>query len=452
MVERAGDERFHVFISHKHDDHALAMAVHGALESLSPHIECFVSGTDISAGADWNREIKSRLAVSHLLVLLFTWPSSNWDWCLFETGLFAKFDADELSAIVCIFGPDGESPRPLASLQGVAAVADDVRRFLGALCKETWRVSEGWRRGPLAPRVRPAQLERAVATIVGAFPTAPPKAATTHPCHRVVLDLSHNEPPFDGIPTAARVVVGDGKTSSYTLSLFNLTDGRRTITWGDLVDALDGEDSGWRQQLDRRFVAALNEELFSPTTATLRAWHQGRRQQRPMKPMLYRVARAPVAAGAEPDERGRPLEVTIVLDPQRTPAGLGNPALNLVRINARFATDVFEEFAGCVRDRALSDGEVFVDIREALRDVYEDADRYGVFDEQELRRVYGESFDTAGIAALGDEWERELGELHRALDACDAGKVETELAALSRLNRTFSTLSAERYLASLQAG
>src|SRR6478735_10131196 len=122
MVERADDEKFRVFISHKHDDHALAMAVHGALESLSPRIECFVSGADISAGADWNREIKTQLAGSHMLVLLFTWPSSNWDWCLFETGLFARFEADELSAIICIFSPESESPRPLASLQGVPAV------------------------------------------------------------------------------------------------------------------------------------------------------------------------------------------------------------------------------------------------------------------------------------------------------------------------------------------
>ena len=84
--------------------------------------------------------------------------------------------------------------------------------------------------------------------------------------------------------------------------------------------------------------------------------------------------------------------------------------------------------------------------------MYEDADRYGVFDEQELRRVYGESFDAQGIAALGGQWNDAMADLHDALDARDAGRVEAQLAALSRLNRTFSTLSAERYLASLQAG
>ncbi len=52
--------------------------------------------------------------------------------------------------------------------------------------------------------------------------------------------VEHARPPFDGIPTAARVEVGEGQTSSYTLSLFNLADSRRDLTWGDLVQALDG--------------------------------------------------------------------------------------------------------------------------------------------------------------------------------------------------------------------
>src|SRR5262245_66676094 len=67
------DNVFTVFISHKHDDHALAVEVKKALEGLSPgSIECFVSGIDITAGMDWRREIRSVLARSHLLVLLFT--------------------------------------------------------------------------------------------------------------------------------------------------------------------------------------------------------------------------------------------------------------------------------------------------------------------------------------------------------------------------------------------
>ena len=41
-------------------------------------------------------------------------------------------------------------------------------------------------------------------------------------------------------------------------------------------------------------MCALTEELFTPISATLRAWNQGRRHQRVFKPVLYRIVRAPV--------------------------------------------------------------------------------------------------------------------------------------------------------------
>ena len=104
------DDVFTVFISHKHDDHALAVEVKKAFEGLARPklIDCFVSGIDITAGMDWRREIRSVLARSHLLVLLYTTPSKNWDWCLYETGLYTRFDRaakNEVSSVVCLFNP-----------------------------------------------------------------------------------------------------------------------------------------------------------------------------------------------------------------------------------------------------------------------------------------------------------------------------------------------------------
>src|SRR5580765_8737085 len=112
------DDKFAVFISHKHDDHALAVKVKDAIESLNREvIDCFVSDVDITAGTDWRREIRSALARSHILLLLFTAPSKNWDWCLFETGLYMRFDRAEknqVSSVVCLFSPGQASPSPIA--------------------------------------------------------------------------------------------------------------------------------------------------------------------------------------------------------------------------------------------------------------------------------------------------------------------------------------------------
>jgi hypothetical protein len=161
---------FTVFISHKHEDHALAVEVKKNMQGLNPElIDCFVSGVDITAGMDWRRQIRGVLAKSHLLVLLFTAPSKNWDWCLFETGLYTRFDQTEARSVICLFSPGEASPSPLADLQGVPATADKVRDFLESLCCRTWEISDDWRRGALAPEITSHRLNVAARAIADAF-------------------------------------------------------------------------------------------------------------------------------------------------------------------------------------------------------------------------------------------------------------------------------------------
>ncbi len=199
-MPRLSDDRFQIFVSHKHENHTLAVAFQQALEGLSPTIECFVSGANLSAGSDWNREIRHRLAESHMLVLLFTRPTASWDWCLFETGLFTRSDLDDISAVVCICDPSASTPSPLANLQAVPAQVEAVERFLGELCRATWRVSDDWRVGAIAPRIRQPQLNKAATKIVEAFPDSTVTEGAYHPCHRVVLDVRGVDGVESGIP------------------------------------------------------------------------------------------------------------------------------------------------------------------------------------------------------------------------------------------------------------
>jgi TIR domain len=448
---------FRIFISHKHQDHALAMTVRLALERLTERserkISCFVSGADITAGHDWDRQIRRELANSHLLILLFTNPSRDWDWCLFETGLFTRFDADDVHAVVCLVGEGQTQPRPLARLQSVPAKGDKLERFLEQLCLETWQVSDDWRLGPLAPRVEPELLKAAAEEIASSFPDSGTESADVYPCHRVVLDL--DVPEIDlhqgRIPEAALVVVdGNNATSALTLALFNFVSGPRRRTWGDLLRSLDAVDSEWRHQLDRRFHATIDEKLFTPMTATLRAWDPGHRQQRIFKPVLYRVHRTPAPRGnGSPDCHPRPVGVTIVFDPQLAPSRVGGPEFNLVRIHARFDMEVFDEYAGKVRERGAA---VCSDIREALRLIYEEVEKYGLFDEQELRRVYGDDYKSTRLSTLGDRWTAALDELYAALSREDLDTVDALLTEMRAMSRQFSIIATARYLEVLYRG
>ena len=316
-MEHGPDEKFHVFVSHKQDDHSLAVTLKRVLEHLSGKIECFVSGSDLVPGTDWNAEIRSQLLKSHLLVLLFTEPSRNWDWCLYEAGLFTSLGVHEDHSVVCLYHPQGSSPRPLTNLQGVPVEAEAVQRFFSELCKETPRVARNWRSGALVSRIHQEMVEKAAAELIEAFPAGGAANLTYHPCHRLVLDLGAIENMPAGIPPEAPVIEGDGATSPFTLTLFNLASGRRR-TWGEMVAAAGGAGASWLTELDERFVAALNEQLFSPTTTTLQLWDPWRVHQRSYRPILYQIVREGKprsGADAGPANGGRPLQVTILLDP-----------------------------------------------------------------------------------------------------------------------------------------
>jgi len=326
---------FRVFVSHKHDDHALAETVKKTLEGLSGRIDCFVSGSDLSAGSDWNAEIRSQLAKSHLLILLFTEPSRNWDWCLYEAGLFTSLGVAEDHSVVCLYRPQNTLPSPLKNLQGVPVEAVPFQRFLSQLCKETWRVAKEWRFGALVPRVPQTSIERASGDIIkafsrgiiGALPDVGKQDLIYHPCHRLVLDLGAIEKIDSGIPREALLVEGGTATSNFTLTLFNLACGRLGRTWGDLVDAAVGGDTTWLTDLDQHFVAALHEELFLPSTSMIQlwdTWHLHRRSYRAILYQIVRERRPRLGAGSSPAPLGRPLQVTIVLDPV-SGTNQGNP-------------------------------------------------------------------------------------------------------------------------------
>jgi hypothetical protein len=164
----------------------------------------FISWVDITAGTDWRRVVRDSLNSSHMLLLLFTAPSKNWDWCLFETGLFTRLDRTEIRAVVCLFDPFQAPPSPLADLQGVPAKAEKIGPFLDNLCRKTWTVSDDWRGGALAPDIKAEKVREVAEAIEKEFRRSGSTLAY-HPCDRVVLS-SDRDPIAKGIPESARAV------------------------------------------------------------------------------------------------------------------------------------------------------------------------------------------------------------------------------------------------------
>ncbi len=313
------DDAFRIFVSHKHEDHDLAMVVKEQLEGLMTveaadrPIECFVSGADIVAATDWDSTIRRALDRSHLLLLLFTNSSHRWDWCLYETGLFTRFDTAEVHAVACLHADGGAPPGPLGSVQAVPMGLDSVTKFVKHLCYETHEMSDNWRRGPLAKDgdIEERHMKKVAKTMVDAFnKTLAGVEGYYYPCHRVVLDVGTADDE-SGIPMDGRVVVGVGQTSSFTLSLFGYGSVPPNCTWEDILTHLDAIEADWRKELDRAYENALKGKLFTPVCATLTAWDDQGNTSRSYKPLLYEIQR-------RSGDR-KPVSVTIVFD--RLPDG-----------------------------------------------------------------------------------------------------------------------------------
>ena len=285
-----GDDAFRVFISHKQEDHALAVEVKRAMEGLAPElIDCFVSGVDIVAGSDWRREIRSVLAESHLLVLLFTAPTKNWDWCLYETGLYTRFDLADPRSVVCLSAAGQGSPSPLADLQGVPVDVDRLGAFLDALCRRTWEVSDDWRRGPLAPEIAPDQVEAAARSIVEAFRRSGPSRPTTR-----AIALSFRFPN----PTTWRKEFprargwSSGRVTPRLHAFVVRPRGRRRHAYlGRFVGGRGRADADWRRELDSHFLRAVDEQLFPPVEGRMRCAgaEPGSRTALPSDPLQHRA-------------------------------------------------------------------------------------------------------------------------------------------------------------------
>jgi len=120
-----------IFISHKNKDSVAAEKLKEILENLSPtgdRLKVFVS-EHIEGGENWFKWIQKHLVESNLLLLLYTDSSDDWEWCMYEAGLFTDLTDGNTKRVVCIHSTD-ERPEPLKHLQGVRAEESDIEKFL----------------------------------------------------------------------------------------------------------------------------------------------------------------------------------------------------------------------------------------------------------------------------------------------------------------------------------
>ena len=126
-----------IFISHKGKDKEAAEKITYALELYgATNLKIFVSER-ISAGVPWAPEIYDKLKRADWLLLLYTDPSEEWDWCLFEAGFFAATIKDQQKRLICLHTLDDQPPLPIQEWQTVPVTDEKkMEEFLKLLFGE----------------------------------------------------------------------------------------------------------------------------------------------------------------------------------------------------------------------------------------------------------------------------------------------------------------------------
>jgi hypothetical protein len=300
-------------------------------------------------------------------------------------------------------------------VQNVPAKVDDVTAFLKRLITTTETTG---RDVALNERVTEATLQSVAQTICSEF------AGNIRPwyaCYRVVLTLPHDLEDCSSIPLEATV-----EGSERTLEIFGRTEG--TTTWGELTESHRDERQRWLAELDASFEAACSGRLAALATQTFRA-HDG---VRIFRPELYRL-----------DRKGdTPVMAVVVFTEEVTPAKVGGPVFNRLRIGERLEAEVFQPLRRIGESATWSELE---DLFHAFGLVREEATMHNVFDDSTSRT----SFPDADMqTALGDvvrQWEEEVRRLEDAQPGRDEAEARGAFEVLNRLNDRYRSVVAQRY-------
>ena len=137
-TKAAGDRpSVSIFLSHKAEDYDVAKVIRDNLEGLSAGKIQFHLSEELPKGDDWYEWIETNLGKANWFMLLFTDPSNEWDWCLYEAGLFRGIgNKDGVTRLICLHDKCVKVPEQLTKFQNVCAEKEDMLFFLKKLFVE----------------------------------------------------------------------------------------------------------------------------------------------------------------------------------------------------------------------------------------------------------------------------------------------------------------------------
>ena len=419
-----------IFISHKKVDADAASAIQGSLERLGTRnrLTVFVS-EHIAGGTEWFRWIQESLTESNLLLLLYTDRTEDWDWCMYEAGLFTDLKGEETRKVVCIQSTD-DRPEPLKHLQAVKAQSADLISFLEELYLKTdlLKLDE-----PLSPWLedRRAEIEREAVNMANALMRR--KVETHHfGLHMFIHVANPEEIAENKIPSNALVT----SDQSYVWSLFDKEPG--TWLWEDLEkEARKNKDQRWLTDLAGAMYRAKEKKKVKQIQASFLSVAENKSY----RPVLYRADT--LANGSIR------FKVLFYEDISWQFINVPNSIATLVTalvMATRFRYEVLrpylEQFKFLIDPAAIaSTCRQLVNQTEIIE---QESDSRGLLNAPRLLDVFDDESDRETVLNMYRDWYVIRSELFEDIQQQRFHKVKTHLQRLSELNEQFLDIGTHR--------
>lgn len=439
-VQEEADDKLRIFISHKIKDKEAAEKIRDELVIFGAgRLEFFLS-ENIPYGEDWSERIHIELRKADRLLLVYTDPTAEWDWCLYETGFFKATEETQLKRrAICLHSNLAKPPDPMRRWQAVSAEEGAVVNLLEQIFGEEPR-----------PGVLPINLELAknkaklkeiasrIIKLIG-----PPTTSTFYN-NFICLHLSPAQVQQldDTKEVPAEVVV---KSNRESLLMFGLTPkAQGDWTWAEIVDGLKNpQENGWAKNLGALLKVASCDKAFNPYRPHFRSPGDNKLY----RPVIHRLERNP--------DQTLTFKLTFVEIPSgedpRPPGDLGTIS-RLMTVTRKFRWGVIEKYlTRLAAFPAESEPERGQEVDDCLRDFGEELERLeadgahlGFYFVDNVVSAFSDDQDKAKIKNMYDEWNGLRERLMKHKNAKNLSELNKALIEVRDINKGFMILAAKR--------
>jgi hypothetical protein len=373
--------------------------------------------------------IREGIKKAHWFILLLPDPSVDWDWCLFETGMFrAKMVSDKVNRLICIHHPgQTDLPSQIEEFQAVKAVPKTVQAMLRKIYINDDPIPG---MDPINRDIR-ERIPKIAKRITKAVSPPIPQLEPTYLQRGVRISVKDpvNLTELADLKKAAIVEI-----NPKTLDIFGIVS--KVETWGKLIRrvAETGQDIRWLRELCDSIRNAAEGFSPDPIQATFKGLYGGK-MWRPVLETLYKTSYGSI-------------DSFVILFIEESGSGPRNhiaepvqALMTTLKFAYRFRWEVIERFK-----EGITEEEV-VEFQEILEQIESEALSRGIMDPEELCQ----NFDAASAKEIKEMFQKwysmrnaeKTGELDHAIQEKDVQSIERIITDLAPMNQRFIKLASE---------